>query len=212
MEKHNETEQEKKLRDFLIQNGLAFEQHKRMVGDGEKIWIVDFYLPDHSIIIEAKTISWLRQKANGCRMWGEGSLGGIYKDLYKMDELIRRYNLIGILYLIVPYYIFSKTFIPNLNAHRIYCITEPIQILSILQKQKVEKINEAFQPKIPEISRQYIFADKEIQLINEWAHGKTCKALGLHSMQLHRKLKKYIRNTLENQQLQLENANGENKI
>lgn len=198
---HGETEQEKNLKLFLREHGIAFEQHKRVVGDGQKVWIVDFYLPEQGIIIEAKTINWLRQLNHGSQ-FGEGSIGNIYKDLYKIDELNRRYNLIGILYLKVPFFLFPKTFIPNLNAHNIFCITEPIQIVAILQKQKVEKINATFQPVIsPAKNKDYIFADKELQLLYDWVNGKSIKELGLHAMQWHRKLRKYVKATLENKKL-----------
>lgn len=42
------------------------------------------------------------------------------------------------------------------------------------------------------------FKDEDKQLLNDWANGKSYKELGLHPMQLHRKLKVFVRRTLEN--------------
>lgn len=196
-----ETVQEKQLRKFLFENGIAFEQHKRVLGDGEKTWIVDFYLPEHSIVVEAK---YLGSLCNGSLR--ESSLGGIYKDAYKLDELIRRYNLIGVIFLHVPSFIFAKKFIPNLNSHKIYCITEPIQLLSIIQKARVEYINSSFQPKIPEPPPK-TFSDEDHRMLWAWARGASFKSLGLRSMELNRKVRKYIINTLENRPLD-DTSNG----
>ncbi len=43
-----------------------------------------------------------------------------------------------------------------------------------------------------------LFKNEEQQLLWEWCNGKSCKELKLHSMQLNRLLKKYVRITLEN--------------
>jgi len=47
-------------------------------------------------------------------------------------------------------------------------------------------------------SGKLIFKDKDKQVLWEWSNGKSVKALGLHAMQLNRLLRKYIRNSLEN--------------
>lgn len=46
---------------------------------------------------------------------------------------------------------------------------------------------------------QIYFKDEDLQLLWSWANGSTYKELGIYPMQLHRKLKKYVLQTLENQ-------------
>jgi len=41
------------------------------------------------------------------------------------------------------------------------------------------------------------FKDHDLEVVYEWSHGKTAKDLGLHSMQLHRILKKYCKELTE---------------
>lgn len=41
------------------------------------------------------------------------------------------------------------------------------------------------------------FKDKDMNTLWEWSHGKSAKELGLHSMQLHRLNKKFIKEVLE---------------
>jgi len=41
------------------------------------------------------------------------------------------------------------------------------------------------------------FKDREAEVAYEWSHGKTAKDLGLHSMQLHRILKKVLKEVTE---------------
>ena len=41
------------------------------------------------------------------------------------------------------------------------------------------------------------FTDKELDKMWEWSHGKTCKELGLHKMQLNRLARKTMKNLLE---------------
>jgi len=41
------------------------------------------------------------------------------------------------------------------------------------------------------------FKDEELEAVWDWSHGKTAKELGLHSMQLHRILKKYCKEVIE---------------
>jgi len=41
------------------------------------------------------------------------------------------------------------------------------------------------------------FKDRELEVVWEWSHGKTAKDLGLHSMELHRILKKYCKEVSE---------------
>lgn len=43
------------------------------------------------------------------------------------------------------------------------------------------------------------FKEADKQLLWDWANGKTCKDLGLANMQLNRKLRKYVYQTLENE-------------
>jgi len=202
-----ETDQEKQMRMFLFDNNIAYEQHKRILGDGDKVWIIDFYLPESGIIIEAKELNWMRRDSKGYgNDFGAAGMGGIYKDLYKMWELNHRYSLIGILYLKVPMFIFPKSFIPNLNAHHIYCIQEPIQVLSILQKQTVECVNRDFQPKLKSPPPDKTsFNDPDCMLLWDWASGKSFKELGLHAMTLHRKLKRFVHTELENKKLDATN-------
>lgn len=44
-----------------------------------------------------------------------------------------------------------------------------------------------------------LFKDSDLQMLWDWSQGKTYKDLGCHQMQLHRKLKKYVAQTLENE-------------
>jgi hypothetical protein len=46
---------------------------------------------------------------------------------------------------------------------------------------------------------KFWFKDKDMQLIQRWAYGETCKDLGMHKMELHRMLISYVKNSLENQ-------------
>lgn len=48
-------------------------------------------------------------------------------------------------------------------------------------------------------SNKVLFKEEDLQLLWEWSNGKTYKELGVYPMQLHRKLKKYVHKTLENQ-------------
>jgi len=41
------------------------------------------------------------------------------------------------------------------------------------------------------------FKDEELEVVWDWSHGKTAKDLGLHSMKLHRILKKYCKEVTE---------------
>jgi len=197
-----ETKQEKEIKQYLLNHQIAFEQQKRISGCGGKTWIVDFYLPEHSVVIEAKMINFLK-----ARKHSESNMGGIYKDLYKLDELIRRYHVIGILMLEVHNYQIPKRFVANINAHRIFYIWEPSQIIPILQANKIpiNEFIETAQPTIPEppISqvkkeKPIVFTDKDMQILYYWTHGKSLKELGIHSMKINRLVRKFIKRELKN--------------
>jgi hypothetical protein len=47
-------------------------------------------------------------------------------------------------------------------------------------------------------SGKLLFKDKDQQLLWEWSNGKNYKELGIHSMQLNRMLRKYVKITMEN--------------
>jgi len=203
----SKSKQEEEMKQYLLKSQIAFEQHKRITGCGGKTWIVDFYLPDHSIVVEMKMINYLK-----ARRGSETNLGGIYKDLYKLDELIHKYNLTGVIMLECKNYQIPKGFIRNVNAHNIFYIWEPQQIMPILQLKSTEASNkiprtefiEIAQPTPPEPpstpkvkkEKPVIFSDKDTQILWEWSHGKTAKALGLDRMTIHRLSTKYIRKKL----------------
>ena len=42
-----------------------------------------------------------------------------------------------------------------------------------------------------------LFKEKDLEVCWEWSHGKTAKALGLHSMQLSRIVKKFVKETMD---------------
>jgi len=131
--------------------------------------------------------------------------------LYKLDELIRSYDLIGILMLVTgnndP---LPKSFIRNINAHHIFYIWEPQQIMPILQLKSTEASNnipakefiEIAQPTPPEPpptpkkEKPVTFSDKDMQTIYDWANGRTLKELGIHSMQINRLVRKFIKKQL----------------
>ena len=204
-----ETDQEKEIKQYLLKYKIAFEQHKRISGCGGKTWIVDFYLPEYSVVIEAKMVNFLK-----ARVGSENTMGGIYKDLYKLDELIRRYNLIGILMLEAHNYQIPKRFIANINAHRIFYIWELSQIMPILQTNSIERFNkiptkeliEITQPMPPEPiptsqikeEKPVVFTDKDMQTLYDWTHGKSLKKLGLHPMQINRLVRKFVKRELKN--------------
>lgn len=50
----------------------------------------------------------------------------------------------------------------------------------------------------PKIDKRQ-FKDEDMRLVYEWAQGKSSKDLGLHPMQIHRKLKKILNYFFENQ-------------
>lgn len=47
---------ENEVENFLLENSIPVERHKRIKGFG-KTWVVDFYLPEHSVVIECKNIT-----------------------------------------------------------------------------------------------------------------------------------------------------------
>ena len=49
------------------------------------------------------------------------------------------------------------------------------------------------------IKEKPAFKDKDMQDVYDWTHGKTAKALGLHSMQINRKVKKILKHFFETQ-------------
>jgi hypothetical protein len=49
-------------------------------------------------------------------------------------------------------------------------------------------------------SGKLLFKDVDQQMLWEWSNGKSYKELGIHSMQLNRLLRKYVKITLENAQ------------
>ena len=203
----SESKQEEEMKQYLLKSQIAFEQHKRIAGCGGKTWIVDFYLPDHSVVVEMKMVNFLKARGHS-----EASLGGIYKDLYKLDELIRRYNLTGVLMLEVNNYQLQKRIVRNINAHHIFYIWEPQQIMPILQLKSTEASNnipakefiEIAQPTppepppIPKVKKEktVTFSDKDMQTLYDWTHGKTTKELGLHGQQINRLVRKFIKKQL----------------
>lgn len=47
------------------------------------------------------------------------------------------------------------------------------------------------------VDQKPVFKDRDLDVCWEWAHGKTAKALGLHSMQLNRILRKFVKEVME---------------
>jgi len=64
----SETKQEEEMKQYLLNFQIPFEQHKRIAGCGGKLWVVDFYLPDHSVVVEMKMSKLL--KTNECARGG----------------------------------------------------------------------------------------------------------------------------------------------
>jgi len=195
----NETEQEKQVKQFLREHNIAFEQNKRILGYGRKRWIVDFYLPEYDIILEVK----IMDSTNHHIFYDR-----IYKDLYKLDELGKRYNLRKVLLINGAFLdALSESFIPNLNAHGIYFITRVDQIIPIIQGIKIERNNlrrfreaKERKRKLQEAqeAKRKEFKDKHLQILWQWAiEGKSCSKIGLHPQTLNRIVRNFVKNSLE---------------
>lgn len=190
---------------FLISNNLRFEQHKRILGFGDKEWIVDFYLPEQGIVIEAKTLMFIQQKRKAVVMGATGQLS-MYKDLYKLCELQQAYNLTPILFLRLPNTtLLPKVFIANLSAHGIFYITQLEQILTVMQTHDINltnrlKCSEPRQPTLTDVANSK-WDETTTQMIKAYSDGTTlqniARAKGLHPTQVKRVIQTYIKHHID---------------
>jgi hypothetical protein len=151
---------EQNIKKYLIENDIAFEQHKKILGEGNKYWIVDFYLKDQGIIIEAKSCIKDRIRNNHHELHPHKEMM-LYKDLFKLEELHNRYGLTPVLIVEYPTeFSFSPSFISNISAHSIYFITNTTQILPIIQAKHFQSQHQKL-AHIQEINKETDTKQKE---------------------------------------------------
>jgi hypothetical protein len=189
------------IANFLVTNNLRFEQHKKILGFGDKQWIVDFYLQDQGIIIEAKTLTFIQNKPHAVILGASGQMT-IYKDLYKLCELQQAYNLTPILFLRLPNpTLLPKAFINNLSAHGIFYITQVEQIITVIQSHDISLNNtlhscKSKQPTITDIADSK-WNEVAARMVKAYGDGVTLQTIGrtegLHVTQVKRAIQTYIK-------------------